>query len=291
MQFYLEQRDPQKDLGGLCECFVNEANGLHAVAKPHVHEYFELLYCLCGSYELRVQRQAFTLHVGDAALIHPMEPHQTRTLTDGRNSYLVLKFTPEALYSASHPIYELGCIFPYLRLGTQRSYVYTAAQLSGSGLGETLLRLLDERQRQEFGYEMALRAGVQQVLLFFIRAWRRQSDAVFIDERSLSRLQTVLDFVEAHLDEPLSAADAARACGMGLSTFSRFFSKAAGVSFPAYVCTQRLGRALCLLLQTDKSITDIAVETGFSSASYMIVCFRRQYQKTPAQMRALYQRA
>ena len=34
---------------------------------------------------------------GGAALIHPMEPHRTRTLQSGENRYLVLKFTPEAL--------------------------------------------------------------------------------------------------------------------------------------------------------------------------------------------------
>ena len=37
MEFYVEARDPQRDLGGLCECFIAENQGLCTVARPHVH--------------------------------------------------------------------------------------------------------------------------------------------------------------------------------------------------------------------------------------------------------------
>ena len=87
---------------------------------------------------------------------------------------------------------------------------------------------------------------------------------------------------------PVSVADAAACCNMGRSTFSRFFSRAAGVSFPAYVRSMRLSRAVALLVGTNRSVTDIALETGFSTASYLILCFREQYHMTPAQFREVY---
>ena len=257
-------------------------------ARPHVHQHFELLYCEKGGFDLRVGEREYRLEPGDAALIHPMEPHQTTTCFDGENSYLVLKFVPEALYSAREPLHEIKCILPYLHFSGQRVYAYTKKALEGSGMEEILHRILRERQTGEYGYEMALRAYVQQVLLWFIRAWRGQGGAADLDENTVQRLQRALAYIAEHLDEPVSVADAAAYCNMGRSTFSRFFSRAAGVSFPAYVRSMRLSRAVALLVGTDRSVTDIALETGFSTASYLILCFREQYHMTPAQFREMY---
>lgn len=288
MEFYLEKIRPEADLGGVCECFEQTEHGLRMAAVAHVHQHFELLFCERGGFELRVGEREYCLEPGDIALIHPMQPHQTSTRCDGENSYLVLKFMPEAFYSAREPLHEIKCILPYLHFSGQRVYVYTKKALEGSGMEDILRRILRERQACEYGYEMALRAYVQQVLLWFIRAWRGQSGAADIDERAVVRLQRALAYIAEHLDEPITVADAAACCNMGRSTFSRFFSRAAGVSFPAYVRSMRLSRAVALLVGTDRSVTDIALETGFSTASYLILCFREQYHMTPAQFRALY---
>ena len=52
--------------------------------------------------------------------------------------------------------------------------------------------------------------------------------------------------------------------------------------------SMRLSRAVVLLVGTNRSVTDIALETGFSTASYLILCFREQYHMTPAQFREVY---
>lgn len=288
MDFYVEKPNPARDLGGLCECFVSATEQARIVAPLHVHSYFELLYCLEGSYELQAEHATSTLNRGGVALIHPMEPHQTRALCAGTNRYLVLKFMPEALYSASQPLYELKYILPYLHFSDRRRFVYGAEQLRGSDLEGLLFRILEERQRQEYGYEMALRAYISQVLLWFLRAWNRTREGVAIDERAMLRLQRAAEWIDGHLDEPLRAQDAADALGMGLSTFSRFFAEAAGMSFPAYVRARRLNRAAALLAEGDRSVTEIALETGFSTASYLILCFRQQYGITPRRFRDLY---
>lgn len=288
MDVYLEQPHPERDLGGLCECFISTSKDARPVAQPHVHQYFELLYCLSGCYELKAEQHTHRLAPGDAALIHPMEPHQTRSLEKGENRYLVLKFTPEALYSSGQPAYELKYILPYLRFSAQHCYVYTARQLENSRMGDLLGCILDECNQARYGYEMAVRAYVLQVLLWFLRAWNDTRDAKAIDERTLLRLQRAVEIIDDHLDEPLKAQDMAGHLGMGLSSFSRFFSAAAGMSFPAYVRSRRLSRAAALLSDPGRSVTDIALETGFTTASYLILCFRRQYGVTPNQYRRMY---
>lgn len=288
MQYRLEKEDPIRDLGGLCECFLSHNRGKRKVADGHLHRHFELLYCLRGNYEVTLENKLGILNEGDVVLIHPMEPHSTRALGEGENCYLVLKFTPEALYSANHPLYEMKYIFPYLHFARQRTYLYPGERLKGSGMEELLLRILKERKEEAYGYEMAVRADISRVLLWFIRAWHDSSDTEIIDERTLKRLQKALSYIESHIEEALTVEEVADQLNMGVSTFSRFFSKAAGSSFPAYVRSIRLSRAMAMLVESEKSVTEIAMECGFNTASYLILCFRKQYRMTPAQFRSVY---
>lgn len=288
MEFYVENRDPIRDLGGLCECNLFDEWAAHQIVDSHVHEHFELLYILDGCFEMSAENHTYLLEKGSIALIHPMVPHANRSVDDGKNSYMVLKFTPDALYSVSQPQFELKYISPYLRFSEHHVSIHTAEQLCGSRLDELMKVIYQERQSEEYGYEMALRAYVCQVLLWFIREWHRTRPSQDMDDRSLLRLQKALAYIDSHLDAELRAQDAADVLCMGLSTFSRFFTGAAGMSFPAYVRSQRLRRASLLLSDTNKSITDIALETGFNTASYLILCFRSQYGITPSQFRKMY---
>ena len=83
--------------------------------------------------------------------------------------------------------------------------------------------ILKERQQQGFGYEMALRADITKVLLWFIRKWHDGQEAAELGDEELEKLQAALRFIEDHLDEPIEIADVARSLGQGRSTFSRFF--------------------------------------------------------------------
>lgn len=288
MEVYLETRDPQRDLGGLCECFSGEACGVHQLSRPHIHHHFELLYCMEGSYELLSDQHCYTLLPGCAVLVHPMTPHATRTLCQGRNRYLVLKFTPEALYSDAQPFWDRQYIFPYLHISDAPVHLYDAHIVSQSDLKHLLECILEEHTRQEYGYEMAVRAYILQVLLWFIRMWHKNRGITAMDAQQLPRLQSALHYIETHLDETLSAPEIAQSLSMGVSTFSRFFSSAMGMTLPAYIRQRRLGRAASMLLRSDDSITDVALACGFSSSSYLIACFREHYGVTPSRFRKLY---
>ena len=168
MDVRLEYPDPGKDLGGLCECFVYECQDPRAVAALHMHQYFELLYCQSGCFELMAQQKTYLLDQGSVALIHPMTPHSTRSLLQGNNSYLVLKFMPDALYDTGNQLCGQKYICPYIHFSEEGAFVYTAQDLAESRMGELLERILQERQHQSYGYEMALHAYISQVLLCYL---------------------------------------------------------------------------------------------------------------------------
>ena len=97
------------------------------------------------------------------------------------------------------------------------------------------------------------------------------------------RIQEVLNYINRNYQEPISLAGLADQMYVSVSTLSRIFRKATGVKFPDYVNQIRMHHAIEDLLNTNKSITEIAMDHGFSSPSSFNRVFREIYETTPSQ--------
>lgn len=282
---YYEQRNALRGLKGLFDGFEQRTLGMQSVVNAHIHEYFELLYCTSGKYELTIERQRMTLSCGDVVLIRPMQPHQTRTLYGGENRYIVLQFIPECLLSFAQPIDELQYIFPFMHTSKQDVQFYSGGQIADTQLGEWVRTILREYLQKAYGYEMAIRTHIELVVLWFIRQWQPRSGVMPMNEEHLEIVKSVLQYVADNLGEAITVHELAAAFNMGSSTFSRFFNLNLGESLPSYIRRLRLTKAANELMQSDKTITEIASELGFSSTSYFVMCFREQNGITPKKFR------
>lgn len=99
------------------------------------------------------------------------------------------------------------------------------------------------------------------------------------------RLRKVLAYIEGHLAEDLKLGELAEVAGMSKYHFSRLFKEAVGVPPYRYVVQQRVEAVRRLLLQTDLSVAQIALRTGFSSQSHLSTAFREHTGTTPAALR------
>jgi AraC-like DNA-binding protein len=88
------------------------------------------------------------------------------------------------------------------------------------------------------------------------------------------------------LHENLSAniglAELARACGLSVSRFSEAFKQTVGCPPHQWLIVQRVERAKQLILNTDQSLTEIALASGFSDQSHLTRVFSRWVKTTPA---------
>lgn len=103
--------------------------------------------------------------------------------------------------------------------------------------------------------------------------------------RNLLSVKKVLDYISAHYREPLSVKELS-----GLSNYSEFyfmklFKQYTGKTAAAYLNDYRLEKAKSLLLHTDVSVTDIALDVGFNNTSYFIKKFQEANQLSPHKFR------
>ena len=76
--------------------------------------------------------------------------------------------------------------------------------------------------------------------------------------------------------------------GMSSSYFSRFFNSAVGMGFTEYLNFVRINEAERLIVSTDVTIADIAVQVGFANTSYFITQFKKQFHSSPKKYRQQY---
>ena len=118
-----------------------------------------------------------------------------------------------------------------------------------------------------------------------LHAVGRGAEASDLGELDDARLRRAIDYVEAHLGEPLSIGELATVASMSAPGFARAFRNATGRPVWAHVQRRRAERARELLLRTDLSIVAIALGCGFSSQSHLTNLFRRRFGTTPARCR------
>ena len=109
-----------------------------------------------------------------------------------------------------------------------------------------------------------------------------RKDRVRTGEASgLASLRSMIAYMEEHYAEHLALADIALSGACCKSRCSLLFKKYLHDTPVTWLTKLRLRKSLTALLESDKSITDIAYEHGFGGASYYCETFKRYYGIPP----------
>jgi AraC family transcriptional regulator len=110
-------------------------------------------------------------------------------------------------------------------------------------------------------------------------------DPIRAQRRDRRRAVEAALFIETHASEPIGLEDAAAIAGLSAFHFLRIFSKVLGVSPHQYLVRARLRRAAQLLAVEDRSITQVAYDSGFADLSNFVRTFRRAAGVSPRAFR------
>ncbi|MCL4153065.1 UNVERIFIED_CONTAM: hypothetical protein GTU68_023529 [Idotea baltica] len=96
-----------------------------------------------------------------------------------------------------------------------------------------------------------------------------------------ARLLSIIEMMEANISEPLALTEIADFSNLSRRQIERLFRQNLGRSPARYYSELRLDRARHLLLQSNLPIVDVAIASGFVSASHFSKCYRDQFGRSP----------
>lgn len=100
------------------------------------------------------------------------------------------------------------------------------------------------------------------------------------------RIDIVIQYIEANLDNKISLPEVANVSHFSVYHFHRIFTAIVGETVNDYIVRRRLERAINLLIfKTELSITQIALDSGFSSSANFSKAVKLHFGFSPSEIR------
>ena len=105
------------------------------------------------------------------------------------------------------------------------------------------------------------------------------------DGNSRSAVNEIIAFIRENCEIPLKITDVAKRFNYHPNHLTRLVKKQTGLSFKDYLIRSRINSAKIALATTDESITEIGLNSGFSSPAYFAKIFLLVEGETPSSYR------
>jgi len=251
--------------------------------KAHMHRSaFEICYVAEGAAEWWIEDRRFTVRRGQFYLTKPEELHgalESSAMPD-ELYWVQIAFPTSGPFS--------GLTEPETRrLKSQfwdvRERVFNAT----FDCAAIFNRVLNCLRKPSDMNAIALRGAVHHLMVGVLEDARRSEAAIPTASPAPStRIRASLEFIEAHISDDLTVDDIAATAGIAVSHFHKVFVDQVGFTPANYRSRRRIELAKHMLNQESASITDIALELGFSSSQYFATVFKGLTGMVPRQYRA-----
>lgn len=244
----------------------------------HIHPDVELLYVLSGELTVSAQ-ETYSLGAEDFILLPPYQLHHVAA--DGAQvlSLYLSGQLLRTLYPDSSAC-SLFCVSNDAHRAPEHALIrQLLAELFGYYTSES------KTQRYLF-WDSCL-----QLLELLFQLYSTDKAPSDTPDTVYHRVARIMQYVAEHYAESLSLGEMAQREYVTPSYFSKMFKDCVGCTFMQFVEQLRLSHAVQEMSNTDKSITDIALDNGFSNTNHFIRVFRKQYSETPGRYRSTHSAA
>lgn len=256
------------------------------VARWNYHPEYEIHLIRKGTGKFIVGDHIGTFEAGHVSLVGSGLPHDwVSDLEPGevlKNRDAVIQFDGKWVEQTASLVPEMAEVKPLLEqsrrgiefLGPSAENAAAAIEAMGASTGLVRLRhLLD--------LFVVLARAPQEERRYLADEWFRPQ----LDGQAAAVVDIVLEYVFTNHAGSVKMSEAAGLVGMSEPTFSKYFKRATGQNFSDLVRKLRLAHARRLLEHSDKAISEICYEVGFSNLSNFNRHFLNDAGETPRNYR------
>lgn len=265
--------------------FLLREFGKEAFDAPyHYHPEYELTYISVGVGKRYVGSHMSYFKKGDLVLLGPNLPHCWKLDTGGSGNEgaraIVLQFTMNSISTDFMEKIELSGIKRLLAKASYgisfqgrlnnvvKKHLSTLKTTNGLRGIITFLEILDQLSSTQDFTILALGDSVRNVA-----------------SNDHHRINQVMAYIVENFRKQLSLQEASSIAHMTPNAFCKYFKKTTRKTFIETVIDYRLNYATNQLVQTEKAISEIAFESGFSDVSHFYRQFKHRMQVSPLNYR------
>ena len=154
-------------------------------------------------------------------------------------------------------------------------------------LMELIRQMYEVYIKKERGYEMEVKGLFYLVMHLLVSEYQRidVTEAQLRDNKNLNRLSTITSYIKENYASEMTLESLAKIFGYSPTYLSRMFQKYAGVNFKAYLQDIRLRYAWKEVKDSDKTLSEIAMENGFPNSKALARSVQKKYGMLPSEYR------
>ena len=246
-----------------------------------MQEHFLCLQLGRGALEVTVDDSAVTLQPGDLCLVPPFTRYSIAAGEDATAG--ILSFAPHTCPDIYHLLNQMKLCTPCLPGDRIPPLV---KELLASITGQISRAGVYNRSERGVSYTLPVhRSGyLQMYLSLFLLELMNAIPRSLVSTRDIDAMERVLRYCTANYSQELSRPAVARACEVSVGLVTQTFHQL-GTTFREYINDQRLTRAYHLLTTSDKPITDIIYDCGYTNQGTFNKNFFEKYGATPRTIR------
>lgn len=260
---------------------ISHDNNLSEI--EHHHDFIEIVFITKGKGIQVISGNEYEVTEGDIYILQGFQDHYFKDT--GNAEIISIMFdpvkSPGLVSEAIETVDGYSALFILEPSCRNRMHFKNMLHLNHDDLAKSeyvLNGMLYEQLMKEPGYELILKNKLEEIILFLSRKY---SQIGIPKAKSLVRIGTAIQFIEANIHKNFYVQQLAELSFMSIRNFQRLFKEATGLSPNDYLLELRIQNASKLLNETDLAIYKVANKVGITDWIYFSKAFKKKFGLSP----------
>jgi AraC-like DNA-binding protein len=285
-EYYVEHENSSLSEYGI-EFFLQNHSAKGFTTRAHIHPAIELIYVQKGEYSVSIDNDETKACAGDLLFFRANTIHSIQLISEFSGSYYVLKINPSLLFHIFTGSEQMKMTSPFLFKQRGERAFFKASEIPDR-FKSIFEMMIASHKLSEPVFFSTERAYSALLLIEMLNSMLPiPTDITDVNEKNLALIHKCVDYINKNYATEITAEQCADEVHMSYSYFARLFRAVMGKTFKEYLVSVRLAKAKSILLSTSISVTNVAMACGYSSLSYFIAEYKKEFGKTPREERKL----
>lgn len=249
-------------------------------AKENSDNYL-VVFTLRGASQVKQCQNSFETTANTVCVLNPTQPLEDHMSEDC--DMLILQL-------AGHSVRQMLMNELGHSLKTPLEFIPVSLELSGSvaSYAKMVRAVCDDINRHDSGLKPSIvNRQIEQMLISLLLTELPHSYSNQFQSSASTYtpgfMHKIDDYIEAHLSDTISLEELAVLAKMSVRNLQKSFHRYKGLSPMVYLRNARLAHARKLLLSTERSVTEVAILSGFSHMSRFACYYKERYGELPSE--------
>ncbi len=255
---------------------IKKTLGIRRLSYPHYHDEIEFLYVESGQLKLICEDSEHILNAGEAVFINSRVVHETFGLDPSLCTSLIQ-------FKLFDYLDDMGKnMARFINFNELSFFKFEVGLIETEEINSIITKIVAEHKNKSLAYELYIKGMVFNLIGLLARYNLIKYNSITTENSISERLSPIIEYIDKNYFDKINLNYLAGLVNLNSEYLCRLFKKTTGSTISDYINFVRISKAEQLLSTTDKTISEISMDSGFASVSYFNRVFKNYKKCSPS---------